>query len=394
MTKIRLAQELVSEKTPLFITLLEELDIVEASDQTPTMGTDGKKIIYNKQFVETLTAEETAAVLLHETLHCTFNHLWRKGKRNHQKFNVAADFAINGIVNENFKLPQGGLLDSKYFGMSAEDIYDKLPSSVKQQKWGDHSLWEGQPKQAKPQKGIVAKIADKLKKMGQPQKTDINNQGKELTRQKWENIFKERILKNYGKLPDSIKRIIEKHYYIPVIDWSTLLANILSEDINDYDFCHPDRRFLESDIVMPGLYSVDKIKDVIFGYDTSGSISSEDLTAFYIESLNLFNNFASLDGWVAICDASLHSFKEISSRDTMEDFGFTGGGGTSFEPVFNEIERRGLSPRAVFYFTDTQGDFPRQAPSYPVYWLVKSYIGDNSVPWVPFGTVIKFMPKI
>jgi predicted metal-dependent peptidase len=58
---------------------------------------------------------------------------------------------------------------------------------------------------------------------------------------------------------------------------------------------------------------------------------------------------------------------------------FTGGGGTAFTPVFEWIERRGLRPDALAYFTDARGEFPRQAPPYPVLWLVKGGAA------VPFG---------
>ena len=56
----------------------------------------------------------------------------------------------------------------------------------------------------------------------------------------------------------------------------------------------------------------------------------------------------------------------------------SGGGGTSFLPAFGWVAAERLRPDLLLYFTDAAGDFPRQAPDYPVVWLVK---GRGKVPW-------------
>lgn len=380
------AVDLICVKEPFFSSLVMSLKMVE-DDTTPTMGTDGENLYYNKKFLESLTTEETCGVLLHETLHCAFSHLWRRGDREHTKWNMATDYAINLIVNESFKLPTGTLLDTKYVGMSAEEIYDELPPSPEQQSWCEKDRWKDNKDQPgkKGSPSIIDRITGKV-----PKKGTMSESAKE---QKWKRIFEENVAKQYGKAPDSVKRLIEKDYFVPVIDWASLVSQLLSEDTNDYTFAQPDRRFLEADYLLPGLHSVDRLKDVVFAYDTSGSISRQDLHAFYVETMNLFNNFSSLQGWVAICDAYLHSFKPIDNQSSYDEFSFIGGGGTDFNPVFDEIAKKNIRPKALFYFTDTQGDFPSEDPGYPVFWLVRSQVGDNYDPYVPFGTVIKFLPK-
>lgn len=105
----------------------------------------------------------------------------------------------------------------------------------------------------------------------------------------------------------------------------------------------------------------------------------------------MFDNFSSLQGWIAMCDAYLHSFKEADASKSFEEFEFYGGGGTDFNPVFDEIKNRNMKPKALFYFTDTFGDFPDEKPSYPVFWLVRSRIGDTYQLQVPFGEIIRFL---
>lgn len=380
----------VTEKEPLFTVLVAELSPRKSKD-IPTAATDGEQIIYNEEFMDSLTKEEAAGVLLHETLHCAFQHLWRRGKKDPMRWNAACDYAINTIVNESFRLPKGALLDTKYYGMSAEEIYEHLPKNPKQQEWGDHSKWQKSDKEKKGEsEGVAKSFLDKMRRLTRGEFEDIEKQN---TEQKWKELFDKTLLENYGKMPDSIKRVIEKSYYIPVIDWPGLMANILSEDVNDYTFSTPDRRFMDYDFILPGTESIDRLKDVVFAFDTSGSIDKYTLLTFYVETLNVFNNFSSFSGWVGICDAALRSFTEIDHYSTFNEFNFVGGGGTNFNPVFREVDRRHLNPKALFYFTDLAGSFPTKEPTYPVFWLVRADIGDSYTPAVPFGTVVKFLPK-
>lgn len=423
LSKIKAAMEYVCTKEPLYYALVYELTIRKAKE-VPTMGTDGDFLYYNPDFVDSLPEDELRGVILHEVFHCVFLHMWRREKRDPLRWNIAADYAINPMVVESFPIPEGGLIDSKYYGMSAEKIYEQLPKppkskkenkdqnengdkgdkqqggdsssgDLKEQEWGDHSKWscnQEDKEKNKKKESIIDKLTGRKEREKKESAKEKNRQKK--LEKKWKKLFEKNILKNYGKLPESMKRLIEKKYYIPTIDWASLVSNILSEDENDYTFSSPDRRFLDASFILPGLYSVDRLKDVVFAYDTSGSITEQQLTQFYVETMNLFNNFSSLQGWVAVCDAYLHVFKKISPQQGVDDFGFIGGGGTDFNPVFDEVEKKGIKPKALFYFTDTYGEFPIKEPDYPVFWLVQTSIGVEPDVFVPFGQVIPFLIKV
>lgn len=375
----------VCNKQPLFTSMLYRLQPRE-STEVPTAGTDGEHLFYNKKFMESLTPDEQCAVLLHEVFHNVMRHVFRKKVRSMDRWNVATDFAINPLVEEDFKLPKGSLINKKYADMSAEEIYAILPKQKKQD-WCDKDGWAsgGQKKE-----GSIGKAFKKA--MGKEGKDPKPTMSPEQLERIWKQEFS-KLAQNYGNLPASLKRLVEKKFYIPTLDWVSLISSILSEDTNDYTFSNPDRRFLEEEFVFPGLHSIDTLKDVIFAYDTSGSITSQMLQSFYSETLHLFDSFSNLQGWLAICDTRLYSFKEVNGDNKYEDFDFMGGGGTSFEPVFEEIAKRELKPKAVFYFSDTEGYFPDTEPDYPVFWLVPSYVGDMNNQQVPFGTIVKFLPN-
>lgn len=467
------ARNLVCTKQPFMSNLVHALTLVEA-DYIPTMGTDGENLFWNPEFLKTLSEEQAAAVIFHEVMHCAMVHMWRKGKRDHMKFNIACDYAINPMVSDAFQLPPGALISRKYYNLDAETIYDRLPKPPKQksngtqeeqqqgsgsgqgqqssagdekseekkngsvngekkesqkkgkqkdnsngesgdkkedkkssglgekgenknegqkeQPWGDHDFWGKEGEERKKEIDKKRSLVEKALGTGKVPKSDLTEEQKE---RKWKKLFQENITKEYGKLPNNLQRLVEKTHRIPVIDWVSLISNLLTADESDYNFSQPDRRFMEQEFIIPGLYSQEKLQDVIFAYDTSGSITQEDLKDFYNETLSLFNNFSNIHGHIAVCDAQLHDFFEINIDKSFEELRFRGGGGTAFEPVFKEIEKRNLNPKAVFYFTDTYGSFPKD-PGYPVFWLVKSQIVEKSYARdydVPFGKVIEFMPK-
>ena len=107
---------------PFFGALCLRLKLIEGG--VPTMATDGRQILFNPEFVHSLQPEELQAVLAHEVLHCALGHHCRRGQRDPQLWNEAADLAINPLLIANgFSLPEGALIDPEFDNLSAEEIY-------------------------------------------------------------------------------------------------------------------------------------------------------------------------------------------------------------------------------------------------------------------------------
>jgi predicted metal-dependent peptidase len=95
-----------------------------ASNQFPTMATNGKQHFFNPGFIAELTQNELLGVQAHETEHDARRHHTRREGRDPVEWNIATDYAINiDLIDAGFTLPKGALVDEKYRGMSAEDIY-------------------------------------------------------------------------------------------------------------------------------------------------------------------------------------------------------------------------------------------------------------------------------
>lgn len=128
ITKLLLSSNPVA---PFFSSCIMQIDISESNCKT--MATDGKKIIYNKAFVESITDTELMGVLVHEVWHVLLLHHTRSGGRDKELWNVAADLAINPIcIEQNLVLPKGALFAGKEpfaslpLGLTAEEYYKLL----------------------------------------------------------------------------------------------------------------------------------------------------------------------------------------------------------------------------------------------------------------------------
>ena len=112
-TKMQKALTAVLNAEPFYATILYNLKRIECNDR-PTMSTDGIHLRYNTDFVESLTPDELVGVLCHEVMHVASLHHTRSGSRDHFKWNVACDYAINLIIADSgLTLPEDALLDYK-----------------------------------------------------------------------------------------------------------------------------------------------------------------------------------------------------------------------------------------------------------------------------------------
>ena len=100
----------------------------------PTACTNGRDEMYGHDFVVKLTDAELRFVVLHESFHKLYRHLttWEwMWKEDANRANKACDYVINLQIRDENKdgfavMPECGLIDEKYRGMNAAQVYKSL----------------------------------------------------------------------------------------------------------------------------------------------------------------------------------------------------------------------------------------------------------------------------
>jgi predicted metal-dependent peptidase len=344
----------------------------------PTMATDGKHLFYNPDFTNTLTREQCTAVVAHEVMHNALCHMARIGHRDHFKFNVAADLAINPLLTEaGFKLPPDCCVPGvKPFeklpvGLSAEEYYNLLDDQMMAAFGGDGSDPGGC--------GQVLPAGDGSQAAASEAQADWKvavDMAHSAARQK-------------GNLPAGIDRMVEA-VLDPKVDWRSVLREFVrSHAKNDWSWTPPNRRYVWQSLYMPGMHS-EEMDDVVLAIDTSGSIGQAELDRFAAECQGVMEAYG-CTVHIIYCDAAVHRVETWTPQDGNLKLHPVGGGGTSHEPLWEYLAGRGTKdlpppPRdvsCVVALTDMATDFGED-PGVPVLWAA---VGTDAE--APFGRTIR-----
>lgn len=352
-------------KNPFYAVIALKLELKEDPGcNPPTAWTDGKHLGYNPAWINTLTGPGDIALVAHEICHVCYLHNLRQGNRNHDRWNAACDYAINPILkNAGFELPDGGLLDSKYDGMSAEQIYNLLPADTQAPDYGSVR----KPEHADGTAMTEAEIKQ------------IENDTRVLVSQAAQ------AAKAAGSYSGDIDRLV-KSLLQPKIDWQDILKDKVSTVMArkaDYTWTRPNRRYMSTGLYLPAAAYVNT-GDVIVAVDTSGSISQKELEQITAEINGMLETYPGLTITVIYCDSDIKGTEEFCAFDAPVVLNAKGGGGTEFDPVFKYIEDAKLACDTLIYFTDFCGDLTVDAPEYPVIWILDNL--RHTLP--PWGEVI------
>jgi predicted metal-dependent peptidase len=372
----------------------------EPASWCASVATDARRLYYNAGYVDGLSLRETQFVLAHQALHCALGHFARRGHRNRARWDAACDHAVNLLLSEEgLAPPPGASCDPALRGLSAEEIYPLLGSAP--QAGFDTHLFDAAGAAAAVATGTEAGAANEtltdeapdagasaLDSDAVPQRR--RNAGAQHTpalgdpaalealERCWQMRFAHAAqqARHAGRLGAGWQRLLGTALE-PALPWRALLARFLAGcAAEDYTFQRPPRR--DAELLLPRLRS-DTI-DLHAVLDTSGSIGEAELAQFAAE-LDALKGQVRARLTVHACDHALAhegpwSFE--AWQPVVLPAHLPGGGGTDFRPVFEWLHESGRQPDALVYFTDACGEFPGEAPPYPVLWLVK---GHAPVPW-------------
>jgi len=352
---------------------------------TPTMRTEGFELIYHDEFVQGLVntggISRLMGALVHEIMHAVLQHIWRRGTRDRDLWDMACDYVVNQIVKEQgFQLPPGVFISDRFKGMTADAVYNILLQELppKFQDEADRVSGEIGPDKPLQDKKPEGRLLDDhsgwgKNKSGQDESTDSNT---EASTWKMRAAQAAQDAQQRGHLPAGMIQIIENILY-PKLDWKQALASFVQPTRSDYTFIPPDRRF---DYVFLPEFGSEGLEDVVVAIDTSGSVW-RFYKQFISEMVNIVYSYPEFKGYIAHCDTAVQLFQELDPDNIPMQF--KGSGGTNFRPLFQEIEKRGITPSLMVFLTDGDATLPKNPPHYPVLWVLT---GENK-PIPHFGNV-------
>lgn len=400
---------------PFFATLCLRLDFI--AQAVKTLETDGRAIYYSEKYVDSLTPEELEGVLAHEAMHCALGHHCRRGKRSPERWNDACDYAINPLLIEGgLTLPRGVLNKKEFEGLSAEEVYARLPEEkqggttgqASQQSTNGGGSAGDSPQQSTPNPQNKAGNNRRPKQQasngnGAPGTPDngsspttaqpgdrpwaigdirdaVNDDGepaseaeKEEQARDWAVAAEqaERIAKMCGKTALGMSRALIDSRQSQK-DWRAILRDFVAATApSDYRFCPPNRRHVHAGLYLPSIHR-EGVGRLVIGVDTSGSIGRKELEQFAAEITAISEQAHPEAIHVVYCDRKVHLAQEFVASEPIT-LTPKGGGGTSFRPVFKWIEDNDIQPVCLIYLSDLVcNEYPASPPDYPVLWVTDS----------------------
>ena len=392
----------------------------EIVDYIPTAATDGMNCYYGAEFCAAQNDAQLRFVILHEKGHIGFRHLLRHRdywEEDRETANMAADYVVNAfIMSLNDKklcapptVPM--LFDPKYVGWSFGEVYRDLRQQQEEQQpdegddaeqeqeqdgddesqggsgqedergesqdgEGDSAGGSRRPGEPKPGQG------DKLGKPGQPFDYHDYDAVKDMGEGVREDISKkiaeaiEQGSTLAGKFGSSVPRVLADAN-TPKIDWTTILRDFVSTHASgkddDLSLRRLNKRWLDMDIIMPSSIS-ETVGEIVFGLDTSGSISDNEATTAINEVGALVRSVMPEKFRMLFWDHMVHGEQvyEQSQFDQIEKLlKPVGGGGTCASSVSKHLRENSSKPDCVVIMTDgyTEDDIDwNDMP--PTLWIV------------------------
>jgi predicted metal-dependent peptidase len=392
---------------PFFGTLAFKLES-SLDPATPASHVDGKTIRINPDYAAKLTEPQLAGQMIENIIHCAQGHLWRRGARDLERWNAAADQASWEIISKlqhatdgRITMPPNGHCKPQYAGLSTEEIYHLMEQEEQQQQKNG-----GQPPPSYQSPGAFDQPAsdpsdspdDSSDGQGNGEPKDGDGTGNsggnppppsDSLEDDWKAAVHQAATverqKNRGNLPAWLKSLVEEltEPTVPWTDYVREFCHRLSRD--DYSFRRPNRRFLQRGFILPSLQS-EALGPIVGAFDTSGSIFCypQLVQAILSEFQGVLDLCRPETMHLLSCDTTIHQHEEFKPGDTLLQFVPEGGGGTDFRPVFHAINDLPEPPACLIFLTDLEGCFPDRAPDFPVLWANFGHPKAKA----PFGTTI------
>lgn len=359
-----------------------------------TAAVDGTHMFINPLFFKDMNKKAVQFVIMHEIMHCMLMHFLRMDMRNRRKWNYATDYEINLIVSRELDydmtqdpILKDGLYDPQYKGMGAELIYNKIPNPEKtEEQGGGQGQGEGQGQEGG---GGEEKGKDQGQESGGGKGEGQGQEGgggegspidEVLTPEEGARIAKKEGIEPGGELKptkedweNELKKAAREHakskkggrgagsspldelvneILTPKIDWKKELKKYIGTARYSEEYRVPSKRYIYKDEIRSGVWASEGAMDnVVFAMDTSGSMTGFISGVF--SELSAILKQDKVKGLTAVYfDDGVRSVEKISPDGKPDPKKVTGGGGTSFSPVIEWVNKNVKNADLVIILSD------------------------------------------
>jgi len=321
---------------------LEFKDVTEAG-WLPTAAVDGRRLYYNREFIDRLTHDELIFIIAHETAHVVYDHInpSRIKHRNRLLWNHAIDYVVNLELSDHKigKFPNKqtcgiqGCLDTAYRGLAAEEVYELLEKSGTERPGScfdehhDAAGPDGQPLSEREQEELRQEIQSAIIHAARAAGTE--------------------------HVPPSIKAALGM-LGRPRISWREILRSQIKSTIkNDFTWSRCSRKTRGSDYYLPATSEQTAI-NIAVALDCSGSISDAEMHDMIAEVGAIMQEFTDfhIDLWCFDTEVHNHQVFSPFNLSELSEYQLTGGGGTRFECNWEYMQSTGIKPDKFIMMTD------------------------------------------
>lgn len=347
-----------------------------------TAYTDGKVIRFDPKFLDELNDDELDFIMMHEILHVALKHCFRGRELEKELYNIACDIVVNSNIllsnnmdtrtitlrsdGEAMHLAPNGKEGYEY---TAEEVYNMLQKNL------------GMNNAKLQSNGKTKNTTNIIDNHTKWQQIEKNEELEELWIGRLDEVSKTIEIRdsiiNRETMPAFAQRRL-KELKNAQTDWREILIDFLHEEVVDYSFMPPDRRFDDCPFFLPDFNDKDiKPENILFMIDTSASMKDDMVTAAYSEVKGAIEQFnGKLIGMLGFFDAVVIEPVPFENEEEFEMIKAIGGGGTNFQIIFNYVKEYMTDnlPVSIIILTDGYAPFPKEseAMGIPVIWLLNN----------------------
>lgn len=317
----------------------------------PTACTNGLTMEINPDWFLQLPEPTRSSVLQHELWHIGHLHPLRGEGLQHKRFNRAADYAINLQLDDDGCTWVGvkPLLDQKYRGMTAEQIYDVLPDEPDDGSGipGQGGCWSDDPNDMDlspdPTPAEVTELVSVV-------------QAAVIAQQKTGYSSAE-----VDAIGERIKTLNK-----PKVNWLTVVRDFCQDKARaGLDYTRKNRRYKH--VILPARGKRGRLMVLDFFMDVSGSVTTEMAEQMMAELVYIWTVLKPKKLRIHQFDTRIRKTEVWTEGKPIYEIEILGRGGTNLEPVAKQLKKE--PPAGAIIMSDLECPVMSKVEGVPILWL-------------------------